>query len=189
VSKRIVRDESEPCCARARRLGHKKCGFCKAKLVGPTLASDPIGYIASRTVIDPETGCRNWQGSTDTAGYGQIHAGKEMLRVHRLAYELETGPIPDGLCVCHRCDNRRCCNPEHLFLGTQADNNADRDAKGRGVQRRGERHHAAKLTEDQVRGIRAAYAQGAEQPELAQRYGVDSTNIGCIVNGRTWRHA
>ena len=82
--------------------------------------------LRSRVVVDPETGCHNWTGTMGDKGYGLV-----LISAHRLAYELAHGPIPDGLLVLHKCDNPPCCNPEHLFLGTSADNTADKMRKGR----------------------------------------------------------
>lgn len=81
-------------------------------------------------------GCWEWQGSINTTGYGQIYlgAGRRRSVTHRVSYELAKGPIPDGLVVMHSCDNPRCVNPDHLSVGTHADNAADRDAKGRNWQ-------------------------------------------------------
>lgn len=98
------------------------------------------------------------------------------------------GPIPDGLHVLHHCDNPPCVNPAHLFLGTNADNVADKTAKGRGRGGRGEAHRNAKLTADQVREIRELAASGLTQREIAARYGVRHTAIGKILRGERWGH-
>jgi hypothetical protein len=82
-------------------------------------------------IVDARTGCWLWQGSTDDNGYGQLTVNGEHKRAHRYYYEQKYGCIPDGLCGCHECDNPLCCNPDHIFLGTKADNMADMYAKGR----------------------------------------------------------
>lgn len=81
---------------------------------------------------DPETGCLNYRGWINTNGYGRIRIGKKSCGAHRVAYEVFIGPIPEGMLVCHKCDNRRCIEPTHLFLGTHADNTQDMLQKGRG---------------------------------------------------------
>lgn len=137
-----------------------------------------------------ENGCIPWTGYLDKDGYGNIclvGTGRQHGRAHRYAYERATGqPIPDGMVVCHRCDNRYCVNPEHLFLGTPNDNTADMVAKGR--NRFGEKSIHAKLTEESVRTIVRRYrAGGITQRELAHEYGVDQTAISLIMRGQNWR--
>jgi hypothetical protein len=136
---------------------------------------------------DPVTGCIEWTGLRDK-GYGQIYREGKMVRTHRLAWELKHGPIPKGMKVCHSCDNPPCCNDEHLYLGTDADNNADREAKGRGKQPKGEANGNSKLTEADVREIRRRLAAGEFQHVLALEYGVGLNAINCIKTGKTWKH-
>lgn len=140
-------------------------------------------------------GCWLWTASRDPLGYGffRMTPGETMWRAHRAAWTLLVGPIPAGLVVCHHCDNPPCVNPAHLFLGTDADNCADRVAKGRSSRRvshRGETSPLAKLTEQDVREIRERYARGGiYQRELGVEYGVSQTEVGRIVRGVRWRQA
>lgn len=140
---------------------------------------------------DDATSCWLWRGARKSGGglrYGHLRVNGHDVTAHRLAWELTYGPIPPGLCICHHCDNPICCNPAHLFLGTHADNMQDRERKGRHNAPRGERHHRSRLTADQVRAIRAAYAHGMTVPALARQYAMTSTNIRAIVTRETWRH-
>lgn len=144
-------------------------------------------------------GCREWQGFRMKHGYGRVKTGNGRgTLAHRLAWALTHGPIPAAeghhgtLVVCHRCDNPPCCNPAHLFLGTQQDNIRDRDEKGRcgarGRVMRGEASGAAKLTDAAVLEIRAARASGATTVELGRQYGVSSSVISRAARGLTWSH-
>ena len=130
--------------------------------------------------------CWEWTAVTTDAGYGQLWVGSGMQLAHRLAYEWWVGPIPDGLFVCHRCDNRACVNPNHLFLGTQEDNLRDAAQKGR--TSRGERHHSAVLTDEKVREIRARSAAGESYARIAQEYGVAETTVSRVARGLRWKH-
>lgn len=129
--------------------------------------------------------CWLWTACTGTTGYGQIgvSAGRP-ARAHRVAWELHRGPIPEGLCVLHRCDVRHCVNPDHLFLGTQMDNIADREAKGRG--QRGATNSRAQLTKDDIPVIRKALAAGEICRVVGARFGVTSSAISSVKHGRTW---
>lgn len=127
--------------------------------------------------------CWNWQGKIESNGYGRIKVAGRMVSAHRSVWVDVYGPIPDGLYVLHRCDNRSCANPYHLFLGTNDENMADMVAKGRAP--RGERNKASKLTEADVRAIRVS-TEG--RGILAERYSVTTANIGMIQRRATWRH-
>lgn len=128
-------------------------------------------------------GCLLWTGSVRNSKYGQFLAGGKSWSAHRYAYQRAHGPIPAGLFVCHRCDEPRCVNPEHLFLGTHDDNTVDMVKKARSAA--GARHPLAKLTEDDVRFIRATNVPGIE---VAKMLGVTPANVSAIRVGKTWRH-
>lgn len=124
--------------------------------------------------VDKSGECWVWTASK-TNGYGQFLADGKRTIAHRFSYELHYGPIPDGLFICHHCDNRRCVRPDHLFLGTNRDNNLDMIAK--------ERHGNAVLTNEQVRAIHREYRHG-NGVELAAKYGVSSAVIYYTVKKR-----
>ena len=106
--------------------------------------------IKERSDLDSGSGCWMWRRGANRQGYGKIKlAGRTML-AHRLAFEAFVSPIPEGMQVCHRCDRPGCVNPAHLFVGTSADNHADRDAKGR--QARGDRQGLRRHPERAPRG-------------------------------------
>lgn len=138
--------------------------------------------------------CHPWIASINGAGYGQIGLGGRgggNGLAHRVAWEIANGAIPDGLQVLHRCDNKLCVNVAHLWLGTQAENIADMDTKGRGnrVIADGEANGLAKLSTVDVLEIRRAYDAGeATQVQLAERYRVGQSTISSIVLRRTWQH-
>jgi len=134
--------------------------------------------------------CWEWDGPRNGDGYGYCSIGSRRSRgAHRLSYELHIGPIEAGMVICHRCDNPPCINPDHLFPGTHGDNLADMRAKGRERYIAGDGHPSSKLTDEQVREIRALAASGQSYPTLAARFGVTSSNIGRIVRGQSRRAA
>lgn len=136
--------------------------------------------------------CWEWQRSRNPRGYGQLKYHGRQTVAHRIAYLLAHGAIADGLSVCHTCDNRVCCNPTHLFLGTHTDNMADMVAKGRQRNGRqpGEQNPGSRLTAAQVAEIRALWAAGGvSKTELGRRFGVTRQNVRLIVSGKAWHAA
>ncbi len=133
--------------------------------------------------------CWPWMGSRYKSGYGRIRRGKVQRAAHREAFEIAFGNnVPRELMVCHRCDNPPCVNPAHLFLGTLADNNADRAAKGRNADVRGERHPCAKLTAADVLEMRRLRSEGVAFKVLGARFGVTTQAAHLAVSGKSWRH-
>lgn len=129
-------------------------------------------------------GCWVWQAAT-FQGYGVFgRADGQSVRAHRMSWEMHNGPIPDGLNVLHHCDNPPCVRPDHLFLGTTADNQQDMRSKHR--EAKGGTHGRRKLSQDQADGIRVAYQQGRKLREVAQQYGVSEATVSLIGRGLKW---
>lgn len=151
-------------------------------------------YVDRSPGYGPNGDCWLWTGTINgptrstTGGHGQISWGCKRVGAHRAAYMLAVGPIPRGLCVCHRCDVRACCNPAHLFVGTMADNTRDMFDKGRANKAKGERHGRAKLTDEAVAAMRESRAAGRSFASLAREYGVSYTVANRAITGRTWAH-
>lgn len=139
-------------------------------------------------LVRSTTGCWEWTGRVMHKGYGVISVSNRSVRVHRLAYSLFCGPVSAELYVCHTCDNRRCCNPTHLFIGTATDNNRDRDLKGRHGDVRGERHGAAKLTAEDVQEMRRRRQAGETFKAIGLGYGVSAVHARRVCVGTKWGH-
>lgn len=146
------------------------------------------------TITADDNKCWLWTGAVDSKGYGNKKWDGCFEKAHRVAWMIPNYVIPDGMYICHSCDTRQCCNPKHLFLGTQKDNIHDMIKKGRQaigdkVANKGESHPNHKVTDSQVKQIRQRYAAGGiSQKELAEEFGLGKSMIGYIVNYKFWKH-
>jgi hypothetical protein len=142
--------------------------------------------------VRDENECWNWNRKFRHRGYGRFYFGgaknAKTASSSRIAYAISFGD-PLGLVVCHKCDNRLCCNPNHLFVGTQGDNMRDMVAKNRSnyIGKKHESHPQARLNKVQVIEIRHRFASGERKAELARQYGVAYMTITCVVRGLTWK--
>lgn len=135
-----------------------------------------------------ESGCWLWMASTAGKGYGQIKltGQRRQIYAHRLAYIIATGKDPGAKQLCHTCDNPKCVNPEHLFVGTSQDNHDDMKAKGRHTF--GEKNTQAKLDEVQVQQIKTMLSLGVPQTKIGAAFGVHQVQISRIKTGKRWSH-
>lgn len=148
--------------------------------------NDPVAKFWKYCIPGAPDECWEWQGNIGTNGYGRFRCAGTTYATHRLSYEIHNGPVPDGLNILHKCDNPACCNPHHLFAGTDLDNMRDKAQKLRAP--RGSENKKSKLDEVKVHRIRELASSGTAPLEIAKEFGVSRRNIYEILNGRTWRH-
>jgi hypothetical protein len=158
--------------------------------------------FASKIETDCPNGCHEWKASLDSRGYGQFRFGSKIMKAHRFSWMLSTGKDPGAFFVCHECDNPKCVNPAHLFLGTHTDNMKDMHAKGRapiqtGAWRannpesvlRGEDAPNVKIAESVVRAILDSTDTGwGCRARLAKVHGITPQHVGRILAGKAWAH-
>ena len=135
----------------------------------------------SERVVKLPNGCWEWQGCCGSHGYGMMTIGDKQFLVHRIVYEIFKGPIPRNMFACHTCDNRRCVNPDHLFMGTPRDNSHDMIIKGRDDLR-----NRLTLTGEQVRKIRSLHASGISQSKVAALVGTSQATVSRIVLNQSY---
>lgn len=173
------------------RGGGKYCSIgCSTKYTAKKRAKVLQGSPKKRFFenIKKEKGCWVWTGLKNKQGYGRMTIKKKDKLAHRFSWEMYFGDIPDGMFVCHKCDNPPCVNPKHLFVGTRFDNARDMVSKGRNRDDKGSKHPSAKLTEEQVLLIRKRLEAGEMQINLAKEFNVHKCTISMIKRRENWRH-
>jgi hypothetical protein len=146
-------------------------------------STDFVHRFLNKVARNPVTGCWEWQSNINPGGYGTFWLNQRPFRAHRLSYQIFRD-TPGDLMVCHRCDNRRCVNPAHLFLGTAADNAADAQRKGRCASGRGAGRPVSKLPHYAVAEIRRLRSKGASIRDIAQRFGISKSYAGRVASGQ-----
>jgi hypothetical protein len=189
-------------CTKGRK---KYCSrLCMEEFRSPTLEK-----LVKNNYEVKENGCWEWTSSISSpSGYGKLDFKGKTVSAHRASYKVFKGEIPKGKHICHSCDNRKCVNPDHLWVGTAKDNVHDMIKKGRQgstkgrklcpehlakfhgnrSSREGSKHHLAKLDEEKVKEIKKMIRDGHKNNEIAEIYNVDKSNISLIRNGKRWLH-
>lgn len=138
--------------------------------------------------VEKSDACWLWTGPLINAGYGKFKVESRTRSAHRFSYELRHGPIPEGMIICHTCDNPPCVNPDHLFLGTNKDNSRDMVAKNRAARLRGERANGVKLTTEDVLEIRRLRKAGVACEEVARQFSLTKAHVWRVAQGTSWAH-
>lgn len=187
-----------------RKKKNRLCVYCNQPYTpkGPNKECSPRCQIMNN--IKDVEGCWEWQRTISKMGYGKTrYLGKDET-THRVSFMVFKGEIPEGMNVCHSCDNRKCCNPDHLWIGTTKDNVQDCIRKGRrklgstkgyrylyrkkNMNKKGENHHINKLKDNDVLEIRIMIENGNKNKEIANRYDVDASVVSKIKNRKAWSH-
>ena len=144
-----------------------------------------VNRFLTRFVVDSDSGCYNWTGATSPNGYGLMWTGMKLIGAHRFSWLVFNGSdIPEGMYICHKCDNKKCVNIDHLYLGTPSDNMGDRESRITWKKSQGGN---VKLSSSDAEEIRRLYKTGKyTQLEIAGRYNVSRQHISGITTGRKW---
>jgi hypothetical protein len=163
--------------------------WMKPYVKGPYRTRPPLERFWEKIKRGSPDSCWEWQWNTGNHGYGQFHYKRTPHLSHRMAYEFTYGEIPSGAYVLHTCDNRRCCNPNHLYLGSQLDNGEDASLRQRYPYRKGEKNQKSKLTNAQVLEIIRATGERGSLVKLARKFKVSVTTLYSIrTEPRRWAH-
>lgn len=190
ISSRAPKGEGSETKAQACRLQAESKHLAPTQMWGEDIVQSSLKRLAVQQALEGKyvvsaTGCWEWSGGK-SHGYGQtrVHElwGATPVYAHRLAALLKFGPISSNLRVCHSCDNPCCIRPDHLFLGTDADNLSDMKAKGRSAV--GEKNGMVKLSDRDIEAIRLLVSEGFTQREVAKRYGVSEGHLSTIIKGK-----
>lgn len=167
--------------------GKEKPSFWETSTKEEQMGRLKVSY--EKYVIRNEDGCWGWKG-TPSKPYGSLQYGGKYktISAHRASWLLHKGEIPEGIFVCHKCDNPRCSNPEHLFLGTPTDNVLDMFKKGRHPIYKGENAPQARLNESQVTQIKQLLETDKSLTQIAKMFGVHIVTIHDIKYKKTWNH-
>jgi len=163
----------------------------RSEMVSRTHKKDLVERFWSKVDVRGNDECWNWTAVLNSDGYGHVKISGHHHGAHRVSWELAHGKIPKRMCVCHRCDNPSCVNPNHLFLATHAENMRDMAEKGRAGSNGGspgEKNWSSVLTESDVREIRRMLNDGIKQREIGEKFGVSRSTISAIYCGVLWRH-
>ncbi len=168
----------------------KTCPICKNEHNKNTLeCSDKCKILNRHKKIN---GCWEWQGKLNIDGYGSFveskNGKKTEIRSHRKSYEIFIGEIPEGMQVCHKCNNPCCCNPEHLWIGTPKENTQDCIKKRRFFNGKERAKASGKLTETQVIEMRNLYKKGVSQKEIQKQFGISQPQVSGILTYKFWKH-
>jgi len=170
------------------RIVRKQCliegnsNSCGCKKYGPV--KDKI----FNNIKKNENGCWEWTGGLSARGYASMHYEGKRTPLHRLSYILFRGPIPNDKLACHTCDNKKCINPDHIYIGTHKTNFRDAKERNRLRTRRGSAHPSSKLNEDKVRFIRFHYQNGFDIREMSSFFGVTKSILYQTAKGQRWKH-